>query len=341
MEQKVKADFRINDVESGISTHRASKAVGQQWFNRRGILAGAGSLLASHAMGQTAQGEFQELQPRTYDDGLIPRFSFELIELSLNGELGVFARDTETGRESAWGADKRMPLNSTFKFLLAAAVLLRSDLGQESLGREVIIQQTDIVTWSPVLDKLVGRVATVQDLCMAMMSQSDNAAANLLLKSVGGPAALTAILREVGDSVTRIDRFEPDLNDVPPGDVRDTTTPKQMVENLDAFLLKDILSEQGKSALLHWLGANAHGGLRIRAGVPSGWRVGDRTGLGRRGETATVAVIFPPARKPLLMAVYIRGSDLRSQQQNQSHAELARIATTNVLLPPFDPYPDD
>ncbi len=310
-------------------------------IDRRSILAGICSLMASGAPGQTTEYGYREWQPRTYDDGLIPNFSFELIEMSLNGGLSVAALDTETGRASGWNADNRVPLNSTFKFLLAGAVLRRSDLGLERLAREVQVQRSDLVSWSPVLEQIAGQEITIRDLCVAMMTRSDNAATNLLLKSVGGPEALTEMLRELGDSTTRIDRFEPDLNDVPPGDVLDTTTPMQMVQNLGVLLLSDALSEETRALLLSWMVANTTGGSRIRAGVPQGWTVGDRTGLGRRGETSTIAAIYPPGRKPLLMAVYIQGSSLPPEGQSEHHAELARIATTNALLPPYDPYPND
>lgn len=310
-------------------------------ISRRMVVAGIGALTASAATGQEAPLGTREWQPRTYDDGLIPNFSFEVIGLRVNGDLGVAVLDTETGRESEWNGDAFFPLNSTFKFLLAGTVLHRVERGLEQLDREIPVHSTDIVSWSPVVQNAVGGNMSVQRLCEAAMTRSDNAAANLLLRSFGGPAALNAALRQMGDPVTRVDRFETEMNDVTLGDPRDSSTPLQMLKTMERLLTGDILSSQGKEQLFAWMVANTTGDDRIRAGVPSGWIVGDRTGTGPRGETATIAAIYPPNRKPLLMTVYIRGSSSATDVQASAHAELARIATSNVLLPPYDPYPDD
>lgn len=310
-------------------------------LSRRLFTAGAASLLASAATGQNASYGTREWQPRTYDDGLIPRFSFEVISLQVDGDLGVSVLDTETGRASGWDETSTYPLNSTFKLLLAGAVLQRVDRGQERLDRQIAVRSSDIVAWSPVAKEAVGGSMSLRSLCEAAMTRSDNAATNLLLRSVGGPEALTATLRNMGDPVTRIDRYETEMNDVPPGDLRDSSTPSQMLKTMETLLLGDILSARSKEQLAAWMIANTTGGARIRAGVPSGWTVGDRTGTGPRGETATIAAIYPPNRKPLLMTVYIRGSSRNRDAQESTHAELARIATTNVVLPPYDPYPND
>ncbi|MCV6826063.1 class A beta-lactamase [Primorskyibacter sp. 2E107] len=310
-------------------------------LSRRLFTAGAASLLASAATGRNASYGTREWQPRTYDDGLIPRFSFEVISLQVDGDLGVSVLDTETGRASGWDETSTYPLNSTFKFLLAGAVLQRVDRGQERLDRQIAVRSSDIVAWSPIAKEAVGGNMSLRSLCEAAMTRSDNAATNLLLRSVGGPEALTATLRNMGDPVTRIDRYETEMNDVPPGDLRDSSTPSQMLKTMETLLLGNILTARSKEQLAAWMIANTTGGARIRAGVPSGWTVGDRTGTGPRGETATIAAIYPPNRKPLLMTIYIRGSSRNRDAQESTHAELARIATTNVVLPPYDPYPND
>lgn len=310
-------------------------------MSRRMVVAGAGCWAACAATGQEATHDSRDWQPRTHDDGLIPNFSFEGISLEVNGELGVAVLDTETGRQSGWNENELFPLNSTFKLLLAGAILRRVERGQDRLDREIPVQAADIVSWSPVVQNAIGGRMSVQRLCHAAMTQSDNAAANLLLRSLGGPDGLTQALREMGDPVTRIDRFETEMNDVPYGDPRDSSTPLQMVKTMERLLLGDVLSWRGKEQLFAWMVANTTGGARLRAGVPSDWTVGDRTGTGPRGETATIAAIYPPNRKPLLMSVYIRASSRDRAAQESTHAELARIATKNVLLPPYNPYPND
>ena len=310
-------------------------------ITRRTVLGSMFSFVGFRSLAEDSGHGFIELQPRTYDNGLIPNFSFEVIELSLRGLLGVYALDTETGRSSGWAENVRVPLNSTFKMLLSGIVLKRVDAGIESLERRVAVQASDIIPWAPILEQRVGQSMSVDELCHAAMTRSDNAAANLLLRSMGGPEGLTAALREIGDETTRVDRYETELNDVAQGTERDTTTPWQMVQNLNTFIRGDLLSGPSKSLLLSWMVGNTTGDDRIRAGTPAGWIVGDRTGTGQEGETSTIAVIYPPDRQPLIMAVYLRGSPHSPAIQSETHAELARIATTNVVLPPYDPYPDD
>jgi beta-lactamase class A len=283
-------------------------------------------------MGVSAQPIHGTHEPRSYDEGLIPRFSLELIELDARGTLGVAVLDLESGNQSTWRASDRFPLNSTMKFLLCAAVLMRVDAGQEDLTRSIPVKAEDLVAHSPVLETRVGSVITVEELCHAAMTRSDNGAANLLLETVGGPEGLTALLRQGGDEVTRVDRWEPALNDVLPGDERDTTTPLAMLANLERFLVGPALSEASRQTLVGWMAANTTGDERIRAGVPEGWPVGDKTGTGPNGSTSTIAVLFPPDRAPVLMAVYLTGTDLSVSEAAALHAELARIATQNVQL---------
>ena len=285
--------------------------------------------LGSNALAQPLHGTHE---PRTYDEALIPRFSFEVIELDARGTLGVAVLDTETGQQTAWRGADRFPLNSTVKFLLCAAVLMRVDAGEEDLARAVPVTARDMVAHSPVLGQHVGGQLTVGELCEATMTRSDNGAANLLLGSLGGPQGLTDLLRQNGDEVTRVDRWEPDLNEVSPGDERDTTTLLAMLENLQRFLAGPALSEASRQQLTAWMAANTTGSERIRAGVPEGWQVGDRTGTGPDGSTSTIAVLFPPGREPVLMVVHVTGTDRTVAESSGLHAELARIVTQNVRL---------
>ena len=271
-------------------------------------------------------------EPRTYDEGLIPRFSLELIELDARGTLGVAVLDTESGKQSTWRASDRFPLNSTMKFLLCAGVLLRVDSGEEDLSRGIPVSPEDVVTHSPVLERHVGSEMSVEELCHAAMTRSDNGAANLLLETLGGPEGLTDLLLQSGDGITRIDRWEPELNDVPPGDERDTTTPQAMLENLQRFLVSPTLSAASRQTLIGWMTANTTGDERIRAGVPANWLVGDKTGTGPNGSTSDIAILVPPGRRPVLMVVYLSGAERSVAEAGALHTELARITTQNVEL---------
>lgn len=250
------------------------------------------------------------------------------IEAASGGRLGVAVLDTLAESRVGHRADERFPMCSTFKLLAAAAVLARVDAGREQLDRRIRFQPSDVVVNSLVTkDRAGGAGMSLEELCEAAMIVSDNTAGNLLLASLGGPAGLTAYARSLGDTVTRLDRIEPDLNEALPGDPRDTTSPGAMLSNLRALVLGNVLSLQSRDRLTAWLLGNKTGDTRLRAGLPNGWRVGDKTGTGERGTTNDVGIIWPPGRKPVLVAIYLTGTPAEAAQRNATLAAVGRAVT--------------
>jgi beta-lactamase class A len=231
--------------------------------------------------------------------------AFARIEKESGGRLGVAVLDTQTGAQAGHRADERYPMCSTFKLLAAAATLWRVDAGSERLERRVPFGARDLVTYSPVTEKHVGAGMTLAELCDAAVTLSDNTAANLLLAALGGPGGITAFARTLGDATTRLDRIEPELNEARPGDPRDTTSPSAMTANLRALLLGDALSAASRAQLTAWLAANRTGDARLRARLPAGWRVGDKTGAGANGTNNDVGVLWPPGRPPIIVSAYL------------------------------------
>ena len=162
-------------------------------------------------------------------------------------------------------------------------------------------------------------------MCAAAIEQSDNTAGNLLLRTIGGPLGLTSFLRPLGDETTRLDRMEPDLNSAIPGDERDTTTPAAMRDDLVRLLTRDVLSPASRRQLETWLAGNKTGAQMIRAGVPTTWRVGDKTGRGGNGTTNDVAVLRPPNGPPIFLAIYFIGSAAAANERMATVAEAARV----------------
>jgi len=254
---------------------------------------------------------------------------FAALERARGGRLGVAVLDTETGRRMTHRGDELFPLCSTFKFLAAAAVLARVDRKEERLDRRIPVAKSDLVPYSPVTEKRAGEEMTVAEICEAAMTLSDNTAGNLLLESLGGPSGLTAFVRSLGDSVTRLDRFETELNEVGPGDPRDTTTPLAMIRNLNKLLLEPTLSESSRRHLTAWLVGNKTGDARLRAGFPPDWRIGDKTGTGN-GIANDIAVVWPVERAPVLVAAYLRGARAPVEARNVVLAEVARIIAADL-----------
>jgi beta-lactamase class A len=247
-----------------------------------------------------------------------------------DGRLGVFVRDTATGATIEHRVDERFPMCSTFKLLAAAAALKRVDQGAERLDRTITYRPSDLLEYAPVAKAHVAEGGmTVADLCAAAIDWSDNTGGNLILQSIGGPAGFTQFARSLGDEVTRLDRNEPTLNESLPGDPRDTTSPRAMAGAMQKVLVGDALSDASRSQLQTWLIGDKVGDKRLRAGLPPYWWIGDKTGTGDRGSTNAVAIIWPPARAPIIATVYYTGSSASVDARNAVHKEVgALIAET-------------
>jgi len=251
------------------------------------------------------------------------------LEAKSGGRLGVSLIDTRNGAMAHHRGDERFPMCSTFKVLASAALLKSMGTKLDGLQRRVRFEASDIVENSPVTREHVGGEGmSLAELCDAAITRSDNTAGNLLLKNIGGPAGLTNFARSLGDKVTRLDRIEPKLNEAVPGDPRDTTTPNAMASNFRSLLLGDVLNPAARDQLTKWLIANKTGDSRLRAGLPQGWRAGDKTGAGEHGTTNDVAIVWPAARPPLIVAVYLTGGTLDPKARNDIIASVGRAVAS-------------
>jgi beta-lactamase class A len=248
------------------------------------------------------------------------------VESRLGGRIGVAALDSGSGKRVDYRADQRFPMCSTFKFLAAAAVLKRVDENKEKLDRFVAYAAKDILEYAPITKAHLGEGGmTLGALCAAAIEQSDNTAGNLLLDAIGGPGGLTNFVRDLGDTMTRLDRKEPELNSAIPGDERDTTAPAAMLACMRQLLVATTLSPASRQQLEAWLQANETGGAMIRAGVPKDWVVGDKTGRGANGATNDIAMMRPPGRAPILLTIYSMGSTATLDDRAAAIAEVTRI----------------
>lgn len=259
----------------------------------------------------------------------------QVLEARHGGSLGVAALDLADRRLVSHRAGERFAMCSTFKLLLAAAVAARVDRGEESWEKSVSYGKSDLLEWSPITGKAehvsAGKMS-VADLCAAAMQWSDNTATNLLLKDIGGPAEVTRFLRATGDKVTRLDRSEPELNTNLPDDPRDTTTPAAMVATMEKILLGDALSPASRKRITGWMLENRTGDKRIRAAMDPAWKTGDKTGTGRNGAANDIAIVSPPGRKPLLIAIYYTGAEATPGQRDQVIADAAK-AVREAFVP--------
>ena len=248
------------------------------------------------------------------------------IEARVGGRIGVAALETGSGRRLAQRSDERFPMCSTFKFLAGAAILHQVDERRDQLSRFVPYTAADLLEYAPVTKQHVDEGGmNLGALCDAALTLSDNTAGNLLLKAIGGPEGLTRYARTLDDQKTRLDRTEPDLNSALPGDERDTTTPAAMLGNLRALLLGDALSAASRQQLDTWMARNQTGAAMIRAGVPADWKVGDKTGRGGAGATNDTAILRPPGRAPILLAVYSVGSIAPAEARLAAIAEVTKV----------------
>lgn len=249
-----------------------------------------------------------------------------MLERRHGGRLGVAILDTGSGRREGYRDDERFLMCSTFKLLLVAAMLHRVDRGEEKLDRRIVFGRDVLLDYAPVAKQHVGPPGmTVSELCAATITMSDNTAANVLLKAIGGPQAVTAYARSLGDEATLLDRYEPALNPI------DTTTPKSMLGDMQQLLLGDRLFRSSRETLIRWMVACQTGLQSLRAGIPAGWRVGDKTGQwdgNGAGANNDIAIVWPPNRKPILVTAYYMNHTTDPSTRKAVLAEVGRVVAS-------------
>lgn len=252
------------------------------------------------------------------------------------GRLGVQLHDTGSARRLGWRADERFAMCSTFKLSLAALILREADAGRLQLDERIAYGPEVLMSISPVTRANVTRGwMTIGELTEATQITSDNAAANLLLRRIGGPEMLTAFWREMGDRTARLDRYEPELNNVPDGDPRDTVTPAGIAQAVAAFTTGPVLLPTSRKRLIDWMEATQTGIDRIRAALPAGWRGGDRSGtsynVGQGNMYNDIALLFPPGgRPPLVVAAFLRATDYYEGRKPEDEAVLRQVGQIAV-----------
>jgi beta-lactamase class A len=277
-------------------------------LNRRSLLAAVSSLAVWPALAEEAPPVLAAYERET------------------GGRIGVYAENLATGAKIAWRPEERFVMCSTFKASLAALALARVDRGEDRLESMVPYSAADLIHHAPVAKQnLANGAMSVVDMCKAAVELSDNTCANLLLARAGGPAALTAFWRATGDTVSRLDHNEPELNRSPPGDPRDTTTPAAMAGNLRRFVLGEVLSSASREHLTGWMMNCKTGNNRLRAGLPKDWKVGDKTGNNGKDASGDIAVAWPNAGGPVLISAYTQGGAPTAPQLEAVFAEIGRM----------------
>ncbi len=310
---------------------------------RRFVLSGSAlTLLGACSATQWPAGS--SARAHTRSDATFPRAqrALEIIEESTDGRIGVAAINLADGSVLMHREHERFAMCSTFKWLLGAVVLQNVENGTEQLNRPISWTADDLISWSPITKPLVEAsdsgtaTLSVGELCHATLSISDNTAANLLLDTMGGPQGLTQAVRAFGDNVTRLDRYEPELNENAPDDVRDTSTPHAMLALMQTVLFGSVLSMASTAQLKEWMMANVTGNSRLRAGLPEKWTVGDRTGTSSNNANNNLAfAIAPadsiPANGPLLIVSFTNAPNPMTPEANVVHARIARLISNTLL----------
>jgi beta-lactamase class A len=285
-------------------------------MKRRDLLCSTLALLASPSLAQRA-----------------PIAAITDYERDSGGHIGLYAENLRTGAKIDWRARERFVMCSTFKASLAACVLARADRGQDRLDQLIAYGPDDLMEYAPVAKQNLEKGAmSVADMCEAAVELSDNTCANALLARVGGPSALTAFWRSIGDAVSRLDHNEPELNRSPPGDPHDTTSPAAMAGNLRGLILGKVLSTNSRERLTGWMLGCKTGDNRLRAGLPKGWRVGDKTGNNGKDASGDIAVTWSARGEPVLICAYTQGGAPTPRQIEAVFAGIGRFVGTHLSL---------
>ncbi len=283
-------------------------------MNRRDVLGSSLALLASPVLAQRA-----------------PFRALADYERGSGGHIGVYAKNLKTGAELIWRAHERFLMCSSFKASLAACILARVDRGEARMDEMIAYRPADLMDWAPVAKQNLDKGAmSVADMCAAAVELSDNTCANALLARFGGPPALTAFWRSLGDTVSRLDHNEPQLNRTPPGDPHDTTTPAAMSADLQKLVLGKVLSPSSRELLTGWMLGCKTGDNRLRAGLPAGWRIADKTGNNGKDASIDIAVTWSLRGEPVVVCAYTRGGAPTSRQIDEIFAQIGRHVGTHL-----------
>nr|WP_131849246.1 class A beta-lactamase [Baia soyae] len=289
-----------------------------------GMLAGV-CLFSLTGVSEMVRAEENKIKHSVSDDGVNQTFTD--LEKKFDARLGVYAIDTGTGRSVTHRSDERFAYASTFKTLIVGMLLKQKSVDQ--LNELITYTKEDVTRsgYAPITEKHIDTGMTLKELCDATLRYSDNAALNLILEKIGGPTVARKELMRIGDYTTKPFRFEPELNEATPGDIRDTSTPKALATSLKAFTLGNVLQADKRDMLIDWMKRNTTGDKLIRAGVPAGWVVGDKTGSGGYGTRNDIAIVWPPNRAPIVIAV-LSSRDKKDATYNE---ELIAQATKEVI----------
>jgi beta-lactamase class A len=278
-------------------------------MKRRDVLCSTLALLASPALAQRA-----------------PITALTDYERDSGGHIGLYAENLRTRAKITWRAHERFVMCSSFKASLAACVLASVDRGQARLDELIAYGPDDLMEYAPVAKQNLEKGAmSMADMCEAAVELSDNTCANALLARVGGPSALTAYWRSIGDAVSRLDHNEPELNRTPLGDPHDTTTPAAMAGNLQNLIFGKVLSPNSRERLTGWMLGCKTGDNRLRSGLPKDWRVGDKTGNNGKDAFGDIAVTWSPRGEPVLICAYTRGGAPTPRQVEAVFAGIGRF----------------
>lgn len=250
---------------------------------------------------------------------------FSELEKRFDTRLGVFALDTGTKQTVSYRSDEHFAYASTHKALAVGALLMQKSMND--LSQVINYTRGDLVTYSPITKTHIGAGMTLKQLCDASIRYSDNTAANLILNQIGGPSGFKNSLRKIGDTITNPERLEPELNEVKPGEKHDTSTPRALATSLHAFTLGNVLSTEKRRLLVDWLKRNTTGDNLIRAGVPSGWKLADKTGSASYGTRNDIAIIWPEEGDPIVLAI-LSSRDKKDAEYNE---KIIAAATKKVI----------
>jgi beta-lactamase class A len=263
---------------------------------------------------------------------------FAELEATSDGRLGVSAINTANNARIQYRAEERFPLCSTSKVMVVAAILKQSEENESLLQKRITYRKKEVEKsgYTPITQQHLSNGMSVNELCQAAIEYSDNMAMNLLMKTLGGPVAVTTYARSIDDHTFQLDQWEPELNTAPNNN-RDTTTPNAMAKSLKQLTLGDVLAPSQQEQLKTWLKNNTTGNARIRAGVPKGWIVGDKTGTGDYGTSNDIAIIWPPNCSPIILAIYFtqnkKGATLRENViASTTHLVLDEFAKTDQCI---------
>lgn len=259
---------------------------------------------------------------------LISTFSFaqttaleQKINSIINGKnatVGVSVLGIENNIDYNKNGEKKLPMQSVFKFHIASAVLDFVDKGKLSLDQKILVKKSDLLddTWSPLREKYPnGNIELpLSEIIDFTVAQSDNNGCDILLRLIGGTTTVQKFMNAKGVKNFQIKFNEEEMHKSWNVQYENYSTTNSIVEVLKKFYQGKLLSQKSTQYLMQVMLGTKTGANKLVEQLPKNTPVAHKTGSsgknkdGLTGAENDMGIVTLPSGKHYAIAVFVSNS---------------------------------